>query len=219
MGRISITGADATCDLLLVVLSDTLAQNLRAFVARLREAVEQVGFHPWLLSSAESSSTPLAGCGFPLQKAAPAFWEDARLTYGKLVDLIAIFDAKMGPFVILSFFQNGAYFCNTLTYILGFRPTNSSGNSTNLIFVAVRLFFVSLFTTNVHQEWLGLKLVLSNVPTESYSNAVLRFHSQVCSENVALTGLGVFSLTRQFLLSVVGFLTTFETILVQLGRH
>ncbi|XP_034253754.1 uncharacterized protein LOC117652759 isoform X2 [Thrips palmi] len=193
MGRISITGADATCDLLLVVLSDTLAQNLRAFVARLREAVEQ--------------------------KAAPAFWEDARLTYGKLVDLIAIFDAKMGPFVILSFFQNGAYFCNTLTYILGFRPTNSSGNSTNLIFVAVRLFFVSLFTTNVHQEWLGLKLVLSNVPTESYSNAVLRFHSQVCSENVALTGLGVFSLTRQFLLSVVGFLTTFETILVQLGRH
>lgn len=41
--RVSVTGVYSVCDLLVVVLSDALAQNLRAFNARLRAAVQQVG--------------------------------------------------------------------------------------------------------------------------------------------------------------------------------
>lgn len=42
VGLVSITGVYSVCDLLIVALSDALAQNLRVFNDRLRMAVRQV---------------------------------------------------------------------------------------------------------------------------------------------------------------------------------
>ncbi|XP_034254875.1 gustatory receptor for sugar taste 64e-like [Thrips palmi] len=104
--------------------------------------------------------------------------------------------------------------------MLGFRQVRGAdGQLITLVSVAARMIIVSFWTTNVHQEWVELKIVLFSVPAECYSDSVFRFCTQVCTDEVALTGFGIFKLTRPFIISVVSFVVTLETLFMQGDRH
>ncbi|XP_034254363.1 uncharacterized protein LOC117653095 [Thrips palmi] len=117
--------------------------------------------------------------------------------------------------MFINYLDNGLYLCFKLFHMLKVQPC-STASVVEFAVVSLRLSFVGMFTTSVHQQWRDLKPVLFSVLPECHSTAGIRFSTQI-SEQVALTGLGVYSLTRPFLLSVIGFLGSFQTVLLQEG--
>ncbi|GBP26097.1 Gustatory receptor for sugar taste 64f [Eumeta japonica] len=86
----------------------------------------------------------------------------------------------------------------------------------SLMFLISRSVAVSLLAARVHSAAQGPAAVLYEVPSPVYSVEVQRFLDQVNGDNVALTGLQFFGVTRGLLLNiephapdvVVGLVTT-----------
>ncbi|XP_052125664.1 gustatory receptor 5a for trehalose-like [Frankliniella occidentalis] len=77
---------------------------------------------------------------------------------------------------------------------------------------------VVLSASCIPEESKAVKRVLYAVPTKQYSEEVQRFLTQVTTDEIALTGLGLFSITRSFILTMLGTIATYEILLVQMYR-
>ncbi|XP_068086409.1 uncharacterized protein [Anabrus simplex] len=77
---------------------------------------------------------------------------------------------------------------------------------------------VSLLAADIFDRSKEPKTLLYSVPPESYCEEVERFLAQVVSDDVALTGLNFFSVTRTLLLTVAGTIVTYEIVLVQFNN-
>jgi len=72
----------------------------------------------------------------------------------------------------------------------------------SLIFLIGRTLAVSLYSSSVHDESRLTLRYLRCVPKESWCPEVKRFTEEVISDEVALTGMKFFHLTRKLVLSV-----------------
>ncbi|CAG2069272.1 unnamed protein product, partial [Timema podura] len=69
-------------------------------------------------------------------------------------------------------------------------------------YLLLRSVSVSLFAASIYDETKEPKAILYSVPSESFNVEVQRFLQQVTFDDVVLTGLNFFSITRSLLLTV-----------------
>ncbi|GLG92747.1 Gustatory receptor for sugar taste 64f, partial [Gryllus bimaculatus] len=77
---------------------------------------------------------------------------------------------------------------------------------------------VSLCAADVFESSRGPRQLLYDVPPESYGVEVQRFLTQVVTDDIVLTGLNFFAVTRTLLLTVAGTIVTYEIVLVQFNN-
>ncbi|EGI60659.1 Putative gustatory receptor 64f [Acromyrmex echinatior] len=82
-------------------------------------------------------------------------------------------------------------------------------------FLLARTMAVSLYAASIHDESRLPAPILYSVTSSGYSNEVSRFLTQVTTDNISLTGMKFFSITRGLVLTVAGTIVTYELVLVQ----
>ncbi|XP_011149359.2 gustatory receptor for sugar taste 64f isoform X2 [Harpegnathos saltator] len=152
------------------------------------------------------------------EKAMPEWWwAEARNDYNHLATLTRKVDSHISSIVLLSFATNLYFICIQLLF--SFNPIRGIVRKIYFCFsfgfLLARTTAVSLYAASVHDESLLPAPILYNVSSSSYGNEVSRFLSQVTTDNISLTGMKFFSVTRSLVLTVAGTIVTYELVLVQ----
>lgn len=85
----------------------------------------------------------------------------------------------------------------------------------SLLFVIGRTLALSLYSAEINDESKKLMDVFRAVPQVSWCFEVKRFSEEVYFDNIALSGMKFFFLTRKLVLTVVGTIVTYELVLMQ----
>ncbi|XP_058803339.1 gustatory receptor for sugar taste 64e-like isoform X2 [Phymastichus coffea] len=145
------------------------------------------------------------------------WWAEARIDFNRLVTMTRRVDSKISDIVLLSFSTNLYFICIQL--LNSFKPMPNAIQTIYFCFsfgfLLSRTAAVSLYAATVHDESLLPAPILYSVCSESYSREVRRFLTQVTTDNVSLTGMKFFSITRSLILTVAGTIVTYELVLVQ----
>lgn len=88
----------------------------------------------------------------------------------------------------------------------------------SLIFLIARAFAVSFFAARIDGESRKPLTILRKIPSHLWNQETERFFDDILSKRVALSGMGFFLVTRQFILSVTGTIITYELVLMQFNR-
>ncbi|XP_021926063.1 gustatory receptor for sugar taste 64f-like isoform X2 [Zootermopsis nevadensis] len=147
------------------------------------------------------------------------FWRSAREDYNALSHLTSSVDSCVSSIVLLCFATNLFFICQQLL-----NSINRSLNTIQIVYFYVsfgylllRTIAMALYAASIYDESRVAKEVLYAVPAHSYQVEVHRFLIQVATDNVALTGLNFFPVTRTVLLTLAGTIVTYEVVLVQFG--
>ncbi|XP_063835387.1 gustatory receptor for sugar taste 64f-like [Ostrinia nubilalis] len=164
------------------------------------------------------------------------FWKTTREDYCRATQLVRRVDEVISGIVFISFANNLFFIClqlfNTLEDgIKGTGECSSRSKATSvkllggyeaatyflfsLVYLISRSIAVSLIASQVNAASMVPAPVLYEVPSPVYCVEVQRFLDQVNGDNVALSGLQFFSVTRGLLLSVAGTIVTYELVMVQ----
>ncbi|XP_072754924.1 gustatory receptor for sugar taste 64f isoform X2 [Anoplolepis gracilipes] len=151
-------------------------------------------------------------------KAMPEWWwAEVRNDYNHLATLTRRVDSHVSCIVLLSFATNLYFICIQLLF--SFNPIRGIVRKIyyclSFGFLLARTTAVSLYVASVHDESLLPAPILYSVSGSSYSNEVSRFLTQVTTDNISLTGMKFFSVTRSLVLTVAGTIVTYELVLVQ----
>ncbi|XP_028037658.1 gustatory receptor for sugar taste 64f-like [Bombyx mandarina] len=165
------------------------------------------------------------------------FWRTTRETYCRATKLVRKVDEIINGILFISFANNLFFVCvqlfNTfddsvdmvgLCYNYSERRTKPVGSEPviyllfSLGFLISRSIAVSLIASQVNLASTVPAPILYDVPSAVYCVEVQRFLEQVNGDNVALTGLQFFSVTRGLLLSVAGTIVTYELVMVQFNQ-
>ncbi|XP_068083911.1 gustatory receptor for sugar taste 64f [Anabrus simplex] len=145
------------------------------------------------------------------------FWRQVREDYNTLAMLTRTVDRCLSKILLLSFGSNLYFVCFQL--LNSMRPLRDFNEAVyfywSIIYLVLKVCAVSLCAASVHDYSKEPKTVLYSVPTESYCTEVQRFLVQLTTDEVALTGLNFFSVTRTFIMSVAGTIVTYEVVLLQ----
>ncbi|XP_020278415.1 gustatory receptor for sugar taste 64e-like isoform X2 [Pseudomyrmex gracilis] len=151
-------------------------------------------------------------------KAMPEWWwAEARSDYNHLATLTRMVDSHISSIVLLSFAIDLYFICIQLLF--SFNPIRGIVRKIYFCFsfgfLLARTTAVSLYAASVHDESRLPAPILYSVTGSSYSNEVSRFLTQVTTDNISLTGMKFFSVTRGLVLTVAGTIVTYELVLVQ----
>ncbi|XP_025270622.1 gustatory receptor for sugar taste 64e-like isoform X2 [Camponotus floridanus] len=151
-------------------------------------------------------------------KAMPEWWwAEARSDYNHLATLTRRVDSHISCIVLLAFATDLYFICIQLLF--SFNPIRGIMRKIyycfSFGFLLARTTAVSLYVASVHDESLLPAPILYSVSGSSYSNEVSRFLMQVTTDNISLTGMKFFSVTRSLVLTVAGTIVTYELVLVQ----
>ncbi|XP_070156538.1 gustatory receptor for sugar taste 64f isoform X2 [Polyergus mexicanus] len=151
-------------------------------------------------------------------KAMPEWWwAEARNDYNHLATLTRRVDSHISCIVLLSFATDLYFICIQLLF--SFNPIRGVVRKIyycySFGFLLTRTMAVSLYVASVHDESLLPAPILYSVSGSSYSNEVSRFLTQITTDNISLTGMKFFSVTRSLVLTVAGTIVTYELVLVQ----
>ncbi|KAH8319455.1 hypothetical protein KR067_009915 [Drosophila pandora] len=148
---------------------------------------------------------------------APSYWSERRIQYRNICILCDRMDNAISLITMVSFSNNLYFICVQLLRSLNTMPSVAHAVYFyfSLIFLIGRTLAVSLYSASVHDESRLTLRYLRCVPKESWCPEVKRFTEEVISDEVALTGLKFFHLTRKLVLSVAGTIVTYELVLIQ----
>ncbi|KAJ9573598.1 hypothetical protein L9F63_009014, partial [Diploptera punctata] len=143
------------------------------------------------------------------------FWKQIREEYNSLSELTKMVNSCITLTVLISYSNNLYFICRQLLSSL--LPL---GNTTETIyfywsfgFVLFRTIMVSLFAANINDESQYAKEVIYSIPSENYGTEVsfpfyniilknvIRLLQQITTDDVVLTGMNFFSVTRTLLLT------------------
>nr|XP_012217698.1 PREDICTED: gustatory receptor for sugar taste 64f-like [Linepithema humile] len=145
------------------------------------------------------------------------WWAEARNDYNHLATLTRRVDSHISSIVLLSFATDLYFICIQLLF--SFNPIRGIVRKIYFCFsfgfLLARTTAVSLYAASVHDESLLPAPVLYSVSGSSYSSEVARLLTQVTTDNISLTGMKFFSVTRSLVLTVAGTIVTYELVLVQ----
>ncbi|XP_068082831.1 gustatory receptor for sugar taste 64f-like [Anabrus simplex] len=132
-------------------------------------------------------------------------WRQYRTDYNNLSQLTKTVNSNVSKLVLLSFGNNLYFICCQLYNSV--RPRSSS--ILNFVyfywsfgFLILKTCGVSLLAADIYELSKAPRGILFSVPTENYCVEVERFLTQVISDEIALTGLNFFPVTRTILLTV-----------------
>ncbi|XP_011062452.1 PREDICTED: gustatory receptor 5a for trehalose-like [Acromyrmex echinatior] len=153
-----------------------------------------------------------------LVKAMPEWWwAEARNDYNHLATLTRRVDTYISGIVLMSFAIDLYFICMQLLF--SFNPIRGSIRKIyfgfSFGFLLARTMAVSLYAASIHDESRLPAPILYSVTSSGYSNEVSRFLTQVTTDNISLTGMKFFSITRGLVLTVAGTIVTYELVLVQ----
>nr|QHN69203.1 gustatory receptor 5 [Sirex noctilio] len=147
------------------------------------------------------------------------WWAEARNDYNRLATLTRRVDSYVSDIVLLSFANNLYFICIQLLNSFKYIPMRDMVQTVYFCFsfgfLLARTAAVSLYAASVHDESLLPAPILYSVSGSSYSMEVVRFLTQVTTDNIGLTGMKFFSITRSLVLTVAGTIVTYELVLVQ----
>ncbi|XP_046825826.1 gustatory receptor 5a for trehalose-like isoform X2 [Vespa crabro] len=154
-------------------------------------------------------------------KAMPEWWwAEARNDYNHLAGLTRRVDSHISTIVFLSFATDLYFICIQLLFSF-----NLQRNHIQKIyfcfsfgFLLTRTTAVSLYAASVNDESRLPAPILYSVSSASYSTEVMRFLTQVTTDNISLTGMKFFSVTRGLVLTIAGTIVTYELVLVQINN-
>ncbi|KAH8297548.1 hypothetical protein KR054_002775 [Drosophila jambulina] len=148
---------------------------------------------------------------------APTYWSERRIQYRNICILCDKMDDAISLITMVSFSNNLYFICVQLLRSLNTMPSVAHAVYFyfSLIFLIGRTLAVSLYSASVHDESRLTLRYLRCVPKESWCPEVKRFTEEVISDEVALTGMKFFHLTRKLVLSVAGTIVTYELVLIQ----
>lgn len=78
----------------------------------------------------------------------------------------------------------------------------AAGRWYSLIFLCSRMLFVCYFASNVYDESLKLLTIIHSVPSICYNQIIKRFLDHLKSTKIALSGMGLFFVTKPMILGV-----------------
>ncbi|XP_029177346.1 gustatory receptor for sugar taste 64f-like isoform X2 [Nylanderia fulva] len=145
------------------------------------------------------------------------WWAEARSDYNHLATLTRRVDSHISTIVLLSFAIDLYFICIQLLF--SFNPIRGLVRKIYFCFsfgfLLARTTAVSLYAASIHDESLLPAPILYSVSGSSYSSEVSRFLTQVTTDNISLTGMKFFSVTRSLVLTIAGTIVTYELVLVQ----
>ncbi|KAL5235730.1 hypothetical protein ACI65C_003140 [Semiaphis heraclei] len=146
-------------------------------------------------------------------------WQEYRETYTSLTHLVKKIDDHINVIVALSIGSNIYFICAQLiTEIDSIKHSyfRTLFYMYSFMFLVFRTTAVVMQASAINDESKKIVPEIFMCPTHSYSIETQRFLQEVTSDYVALTGLKMFSITRNFLLGVAGAVLTYEIVLIQL---
>ncbi|CAL7948631.1 unnamed protein product [Xylocopa violacea] len=151
----------------------------------------------------------------------PTFpWNELREDYALLSCVVKKVDEHISPIILLSFANNLYFIC--LQLLNGLSITSEENNSLaaayffgSFAFLIGRTCAVILLTARINDQSKKALPYLYNCSTSNYSIEAQRLQCQLTTDEVALTGLRFFSITRNFMLAVAGAVITYEVLLLQ----
>ncbi|XP_043525132.1 gustatory receptor 5a for trehalose-like isoform X1 [Frieseomelitta varia] len=146
------------------------------------------------------------------------YWRELREDYAILSCIVKKVDEHISPIILLSFANNLYFIC--LQLLNGLSIPNKNIMSAvyffgSFGFLIFRTCAVTLLTARIHDQSKEALPYLYNCSTSSYGIEAQRLQYQLATDDVALTGLRFFSITRNFMLAVAGAIITYEVVLLQ----
>nr|QHN69217.1 gustatory receptor 11 [Sirex nitobei] len=132
-------------------------------------------------------------------------WRIFRECYGAMSSLVKKVDNDVSPVVLLSFANNLYFIC--LQLLNGISPQKDDVLSSiyffgSFGFLVSRTIAVTLMAARIHdQSKLALPIIYT-CPASTYCTETQRLQHQLTTDDIALTGLRFFSITRNFMLAV-----------------
>ncbi|XP_069700808.1 uncharacterized protein [Periplaneta americana] len=210
-------------DLFIMLISVALAERFRLLNQHLDSTRGKYGtellkcaqlyyFHSVLLTSLISISF--------YQVLPESYWHRRREEYNSLSTLTKKVDFCVSKIVLVSFTSNLYFICRQL--LSSITPLGNIYERTYFYwsfgFVLFRTLMVSLTASRIFEESQHPREALFAVPSESYSKEVSRLLQQVTTDNIVITGMNFFSVTRTMLLTLVGTIVTYEIVLIQFNN-
>ncbi|KAG5679770.1 hypothetical protein PVAND_009310 [Polypedilum vanderplanki] len=151
------------------------------------------------------------------------FWNEIRIHFCQLVDLMRYIDNKIGILVLISMSHNLFLICTKVFEAI--RSTNRQFLIQSiyfyfyLFFLFFRTFTLLYSCSNVHQEALNPLIAIRQTPTRYWDISLKRLSDLIQTEHISLSGNGFFYITRQLILTMVGTIVTFELVLLDRGSR
>ncbi|XP_017879827.1 gustatory receptor 5a for trehalose-like isoform X2 [Ceratina calcarata] len=148
-------------------------------------------------------------------------WAELREKYATLSCFVKNVDDHISHIVLLSFANNLYFICVQLLNGL-----SSWENSLSAVyffgsfgFLIGRTCAVTLLTARIYDQSKEALPHLYRCSPSNYCIEVQRLQHQLATDEVTLTGLRFFSITRNFMLAVVGAIITYEVLLLQFNDN
>nr|XP_018914560.1 PREDICTED: gustatory receptor for sugar taste 64f-like [Bemisia tabaci] len=152
------------------------------------------------------------------QKLQPREWRTFRTDYTRLCNLVASVDRCVCHLLFSSFAMHLFTICIELHHsmLLSADREERSHIIFSFIIAGGQACALCFFTVRVHDKSREPLNILYAVPSISYCQEVEIFLLQILKNHVVLTGGHLFSMTRRFLLTIVGTMLSYEVLLLQL---
>ncbi|KAM8719875.1 hypothetical protein ACLKA7_006005 [Drosophila subpalustris] len=145
------------------------------------------------------------------------FWTYTRTRYRSIVELIYEVDNAVSGLALISFGSNLYFICLQLLKSINTMPSTVHAVYFyfSLSFLIGRSTAVLLFVSSVNDRAREPLRLLRLVPHAAYHDEVSRLSTELSADNVSLTGLKFFNITRKLFLTVAGSIVTYELVLIQ----
>ncbi|XP_066583615.1 gustatory receptor for sugar taste 64e-like isoform X2 [Prorops nasuta] len=132
-------------------------------------------------------------------------WRELREDYAILSSMVKKVDNEISPIILLSFANNLYFICLQLLNGLSPDDGNFVGSLyffSSFAFLIGRTVAVTLFTARIHDQSKLALPTLYNCAAASFDAETQRLQYQLTTDDISLTGLRFFSITRNFMLAV-----------------
>ncbi|XP_043675727.1 gustatory receptor for sugar taste 64a-like isoform X2 [Vespula pensylvanica] len=146
-------------------------------------------------------------------------WCEFRNDYALLSSLVKKVDNDISPIILLSFANNLYFIC--LQLLNGLSGPEAGDILSNLYFFSsfafliLRTCAVTLLTARINDQSKTVLPLLYSCSSSTYNIETQRLQYQLTTDDISLTGLRFFSITRNFMLALAGAIVTYEVVLLQ----
>ncbi|KAH8349763.1 hypothetical protein KR084_005651 [Drosophila pseudotakahashii] len=144
-------------------------------------------------------------------------WMQCRINFRNLCKLCEEVDDAISTITLLCFSNNLYFICGKILKSMQAKPSvlHTLYFWFSLTYLLGRTLILSLYSSSINDESKRPLVIFRLVPREFWCDELKRFSEEVQMDNVALTGMKFFRLTRGVVISVAGTIVTYELILLQ----
>ncbi|KAH8302852.1 hypothetical protein KR044_011230, partial [Drosophila immigrans] len=148
------------------------------------------------------------------------YWIQCRINFRNLCKLCSVVDDAISVITLLCFSNNLYFICGKILKSLQKKPSASHTAYFwfSLGYLLIRTLILSLYSASINDESKRPLLIFRLVPRQYWTSELKRFSEEVHMDQVALTGMKFFRLTRGVVISVAGTIVTYELILLQFNK-